>query len=149
MKVVFLKDVKGTGKKGEIKTVADGYANNFLIKNGYAMEASAGNMKSLDVQKNKANERAAGELAESKALREKIEKCVVKIESKAGDAGRLFGSITTKQIADEMKKQFGFELDKRKMDPHEGIRVLGKSDVHVKLHHEVSAKFVVEVIEQK
>lgn len=148
MKVVFIKDCKGQGKKGEVKNVADGYAHNFLIKNGFAIEATSGAIKNLDVQKSKAAQLAAEELQASKDLKEKIEKCKVVIKHKAGEDGRLFGSITTKQIAESMEKQHGFSLDKRKIEPHEGIRVLGSSEINVKLHHEVSATFVVEVIEE-
>jgi len=147
MKVVFLKDVKGSGKKGEVKNVSDGYATNFLIKKGLAVQATDGNLKTLEVQKEKAVQRVADDLAVAQELKKKIEKCVVKITSKAGDGGRLFGSITTKQIAEEIKKQFNLVVDKRKIDPHEGVRVLGKTDVRVKLHHEVTAQFVVEVVE--
>ncbi len=148
MKVVFLKDVKGSGKKGEIKNVSDGYATNFLIKKGVAVEATTAAVKQLESQKKKAANREQKDLAEAEALKENVEKCVVKIATKAGESGRLFGSITTKQMVDEMKAQFGYELDKRKLDPSEGIRELGKTDVHVKLHHDVTATFVVEVVEQ-
>lgn len=148
MKVVFIKDCKGQGKKGEVKNVADGYAHNYLIKNGFATEATSGAIKTLDVQKSKAAQLAAEELQVAKDLKEKIEKCTVVIKHKAGEEGRLFGSITTKLIADAMEKQHGFLLDKRKMDPHEGIRVLGNTEIQVKLHHEVVATFVVSVVEE-
>ena len=145
MKVVFLKDVKGSGKKGEVKEVSDGYANNMLIKRGLAVPATAGNLKTLEMQKGKAKQKAADDLATAKQLAEQVKNCVVKVSSKAGDTGRLFGAITTKQIADELQKQFGLKVDKKKMEPKEGIRVLGKSDVKVKLHTKVTAEFVVEV----
>ncbi|MDF2558293.1 MAG: ribosomal protein [Bacillales bacterium] len=148
MKVVFIKDCKGQGKKGEVKNVADGYAHNYLIKNGFAIEATSGAIKTLDIQKSKAAQLAADELQAAKDLKEKIEKCTVLIKHKAGEDGRLFGSITTKQIAEAMEKQFGFSLDKRKLDPHEGIRILGNTEIHVKLHQEVAATFVVKVIEE-
>ncbi len=147
MKVVFLKDVKGSGKKGEIKNVSDGYATNFLIKKGAAVEATPAAVKQLESQKQKAASREQDDLAAAKALKEQVEKCVVKIATKAGESGRLFGSITTKQIVDEMKAQFGYELDKRKLDPTDGIRVLGKTDIQAKLHHSVTATFVVDVVE--
>ena len=148
MKVVFIKDCKGQGKKGESKNVADGYAHNFLIKNGLAIEATSDALKTLDIQKNKAAQLAAEELQAAKEQKEKIEKCTVIIKHKSGEDGRLFGSITTKQIAEAMEKQHGFSLDKRKLDPHEGIRVLGNSEIHVKLHQEVVATFVVKVVEE-
>lgn len=147
MKVVFIKDCKGQGKKGEVKNVADGYAHNYLIKNGFATEATSGALKTLDVQKSKADQLASEELEAANVLKEKIGKCTVVIKHKAGEEGRLFGSITTKLIAEEMEKQFGFILDKRKMDPHEGVRILGKTVINVKLHHQVVASFVVSVVE--
>lgn len=99
MKVIFLKDVKGKGKKGETKNVADGYANNFLIKNGYAVEANNAALSTLSAQKKKEDKLAAEELAEAKALKEKMENLTVELKAKSGEGGRLFGSITAKQIA--------------------------------------------------
>lgn len=148
MKVVLLKDVKGTGKKGEVKEVSDGYAKNFLIKNGQAAEANTGNLKTLDKQNEKVAREAAEDLAASKSLKEKIEKLKVSITAKSGDSGKLFGSITTKAIADEMQKQHGIKLDKRNIAPHDGIHVQGITSVSVKLHKEVTAKFDVEVTAQ-
>ena len=100
MKVIFLKDVKGKGKKGEVKNVADGYAQNFLIKQGLAIEASNANMSSLDAQKKKEEKLAAQELEEAKKLKEQLEKITVELTAKSGEGGRLFGSITSKQIAE-------------------------------------------------
>ncbi len=99
MKVIFLKDVKGKGKKGEVKNVADGYAHNFLLKQGLAVEANNANVKTLEAQKNKEQVLAAEELQQAKELKETLEKITVELNAKAGEGGRLFGSITTKQIA--------------------------------------------------
>ncbi|WP_313469654.1 50S ribosomal protein L9, partial [Lysinibacillus sp.] len=115
MKVVFLKDVKGKGKKGEIKNVADGYAQNFLIKNGYAAEANAQALSQLEGQKKLEAKNAAAELAEAQALKEKVEKLTVELKAKSGEGGRLFGSVSTKQIADALQKVHGIKIDKRKM----------------------------------
>ncbi len=120
MKVIFLKDVKGKGKKGEVKNVADGYAHNFLIKNGYAIEATSGNMKSLDNQKKKEQKEAQQELEEAKQLKAKMEQLTVKLTAKSGEGGRLFGSITSKQIAEELKKAHKIKVDKRKILLDEG-----------------------------
>ncbi|MDM5251029.1 MULTISPECIES: 50S ribosomal protein L9 [unclassified Lysinibacillus] len=148
MKVVFLKDVKGKGKKGEIKNVADGYAQNFLIKNGYAAEANAQSMSQLEGQKKLEAKNAAAELAEAKELKEKLEALTVELKAKSGEGGRLFGSVSTKQIADALQKAHGFKIDKRKMTLSDGIRALGFTNVPVKLHHEVSATLKVHVTEE-
>ncbi|CEG29472.1 50S ribosomal protein L9 [Bacillus sp. B-jedd] len=147
MKVIFLKDVKGKGKKGEVKNVADGYAHNFLIKQGLAVEANPGNMSNLSAQKKKEEKLAAQELEDAKALKEKLEKTTVELTAKSGEGGRLFGSITTKQIAEELQKKHGFKIDKRKMELEDAIRSLGVTKVPVKLHHEVTAMLNVHVKE--
>jgi len=149
MKVIFLKDVKGKGKKGEVKNVADGYAHNFLIKQGLAIEASNANISTLEGQKKKEDKRAAEELVEAKKLGEQLEKITVELSAKAGEGGRLFGSITTKQIAEELQKKHGIKIDKRKMELADAIRTLGHTKVPVKLHHEVLATLTVHVKEVK
>ena len=148
MKVVILKDVKGKGKKGEIKNVADGYAQNFLIKNGYAAEANAQALSQIEGQKKLEAKNAAAELAEAQALKEKVEALTVELKAKSGDGGRLFGSVSTKQIADALQKVHGIKIDKRKMTLPDGIRSLGFTNVPVKLHHEVSATLKVHVTEE-
>lgn len=149
MKVIFLKDVKGKGKKGEVKNVSDGYAQNFLLKQGLAVEANNANTKILEAQKKKEKALAAEELQQAKELKETIEKLTVELSAKAGEGGRLFGSITTKQIADELQKKHGIKIDKRKMELEDGIRSLGHIKVPVKLHHEVTATLTVHVKEVK
>jgi len=149
MKVIFLKDVKGKGKKGEVKNVADGYAHNFLIKQGLAIEANNANISSLDAQKKKEEKAAAQELAEAKKLKEVLDKTTVELTAKAGEGGRLFGSITTKQVAEELQKKHGIKIDKRKMELDDAIRTLGHTKVPVKLHHEVTATLTVSVLEIK
>ncbi|AMX84965.1 50S ribosomal protein L9 [Geobacillus subterraneus] len=149
MKVIFLKDVKGKGKKGEIKNVADGYANNFLFKQGLAIEATPANVKALEAQKQKEQRQAAEELANAKKLKEQLEKLTVEIAAKAGEGGRLFGSITSKQIAEALQAQHGLKLDKRKIELADAIRALGYTNVPVKLHPEVTATLKVHVTEQK
>ncbi|AMQ21975.1 MULTISPECIES: 50S ribosomal protein L9 [Geobacillus] len=149
MKVIFLKDVKGKGKKGEIKDVADGYANNFLFKQGLAIEATPANIKALEAQKQKEQRQAAEELANARKLKEELEKLTVEIPAKAGEGGRLFGSITSKQIAEALQTQHGLKLDKRKIELADAIRSLGYTNVPVKLHPEVTATLKVHVKEQK
>jgi large subunit ribosomal protein L9 len=146
MKVIFLKDVKGKGKKGEIKNVADGYAHNFLIKQGLAVEATSGSISAHDAQKKKQEGLAQQELEEAKKLKELVDKTTVELTAKAGEGGRLFGSITTKQIAEELQAKHGIKVDKRKMEI-DAIRSLGVTKVPVKLHHEVTANLTVHVKE--
>jgi len=148
MKVIFLKDVKGKGKKGEVKNVSDGYAHNFLFKQGLAIEATSGNMKTLDAKKNKEQQEAAQELEQAKELKEKVEALTVELKAKSGEGGRLFGSVTSKQIADELAKTHKIKVDKRKFDLPDGIRALGFTNVPVKLHQEVTATVKVHVTEQ-
>lgn len=147
MKVIFLKDVKGKGKKGEVKNVADGYAQNFLLKQGLAVEANQGNISSLNAQKKKEEKVAAEELEEAKQLKEKIDEITVELSAKSGEGGRLFGSITSKQIAEELQKKHSIKIDKRKIELADAIRSLGYTNVPVKLHHDVTATLKVHVKE--
>lgn len=147
MKVIFLKDVKGKGKKGEVKNVADGYAHNFLIKQGLAIEANNANVSTLEAKKKKEEKEAEQELMEAQKLKAKLEELTVQLTAKSGEGGRLFGSITTKQIAEELNKANKIKLDKRKMELDEPIRSLGVTNVPVKLHPEVTATLKVHVKE--
>ncbi|RTR26037.1 50S ribosomal protein L9 [Robertmurraya yapensis] len=147
MKVIFLKDVKGKGKKGEVKNVADGYAQNFLIKQGLAVEANSANVSSLNAQKKKEEKLSAEELAEAKKLKEVLEQLTVELSAKSGEGGRLFGSITSKQIAEALQKVHGIKIDKRKIELEDAIRALGYTKVPVKLHTEVTATLNVHVKE--
>ncbi|MGD6819023.1 50S ribosomal protein L9 [Metabacillus sp. 84] len=148
MKVIFLKDVKGKGKKGEVKNVADGYAHNFLIKQGLAVEASNSAMSALNAQKNKENKEAEQELEQAQELKNTLEALTVELKAKSGEGGRLFGSITSKQIADEMKKTHSIKIDKRKIELPDAIRGLGYTNVPVKLHTDVTATLKVHVTEE-
>lgn len=148
MKVIFLKDVKGKGKKGEVKNVADGYAQNFLLKQGLAVEASNANVSSLNAKKKKEEQEAIVELEQMQQLKKNLEELTVELSAKSGEGGRLFGSITSKQIADELKKKHNIKLDKRKIELPDAIRALGYTNVPVKLHTDVSATLKVLVAEQ-
>ena len=148
MKVIFLEDVKGKGKKGEVKDVSVGYAQNFLLKNKLAVEATPGNLSKLKGQQKQAEKNAAEELAEAKKLKEQIEKVTVEMKAKSGEGGRLFGSITTKQIADELNKKEGIKVDRRRMELPDAIRALGYTNIPVKIHQEVTATLKVHVVEE-
>ncbi|MGR3741114.1 50S ribosomal protein L9 [Companilactobacillus sp. DQM5] len=148
MRVIFLEDVKGKGKKGEVKEVADGFAQNFLIKNGKAKEANAQAISELKGKQKKEEKLEAKDLQIAKDLKSKIEddSTIVEIKSKAGEDSRLFGSIPSKQIAETLKKQYEIQVDKRKIDLKEPIRTLGYTNVKVKLHNDVTATIRVHVV---
>nr|WP_321292606.1 50S ribosomal protein L9 [uncultured Trichococcus sp.] len=148
MKVVFLEDVKGKGKKGEVKDVADGYAN-FLIKNRKAEEANAATISALKGQKKAEEKKQAEELAAAQELKALLEKdeSIIKLSAKIGEDGRLFGSITTKQVAEALQKQHNVKLDKRKIELDSPIRALGFTKMPVKIHPEVTAMLTVHVTE--
>ena len=150
MKVIFLQDVKGKGKKGDVKNVADGYAQNFLIKNGLAKEATNASLSTLAGQKKAEEKHNAELLAQAKELKEFLEKeeTVVTIKAKAGEDGRLFGAIPAKQIAEEFNKIFNLSLDRRKFELAAPIRALGFARVPVKLHHDVQATMTVNIVAQ-
>lgn len=148
MKVILLKDVKGTGKKGELKEVSDGYARNFLIKKKFAVEANNTNVKELD-EKQKSKERKAQiEYEEAVLLGKQMEDVNIVIEAKAGEGGRLFGSITSKEIAEQLKKQKNIDVDKRKVTLDEPIRSLGSRFVEIKIHSKVTTKIRVDIREK-
>jgi len=147
MKVIFLQDVKGQGKKGEVKEVSEGYARNFLIPRGLAKEASQGNLKTLEVQKQSEERRKQKEREEAEALGKRLDAMTVVIRAKAGEGGRLFGAITSKQVAEALAKE-GIEIDKRKIELEEPIRTLGVTKVPVKLHPQVRATLSVQVAEE-
>ncbi|MTT31076.1 50S ribosomal protein L9 [Terrilactibacillus sp. BCM23-1] len=147
MKVIFLKTVKGKGTEGEVKEVSEGYARNYLLPRKVAVEANAGNLKQLELKKKGEEKRAENEKQEAVQLKEKIEKLTIELTAKAGEGGRLFGSITSKQIAQQLKKK-NIEIDKRKIELDEPIRSLGFTDVPVKLHSDVTATVKVHVTEK-
>ena len=148
MKVIFLEDVKGKGKKGEVKEVPAGYAQNFLIKNNLAKEANKGSISVLNAQ-TKAKEKIEAEIeAEAVALKETIEAegFEVEIKAKSGEEGRLFGSIPSKQIAAALAAQHQIKIDKRKLDLPQPIRHLGYTSIPLKLHPQVTATLKVHVV---
>lgn len=146
MKVILQKDVKGTGQKGQIKEVADGYARNYLIPKGLAVEATKGNLKHFEVQKKKAAQREKEEREQAEQLAKRIEeKELVILVDRVGQEGKLFGSITAKQISQELAKQWQIQIDKKKIQLDQPLRQLGGAYVTVKLHPQVSARLHVLV----
>ena len=145
MEVILKKDVKGTGKAGDIVKVSDGFARNRLIPSGDAVEATEANKRMVARQNAKREEQLAQEKAEAEALATRLSKSQIVIKTKVGEGGRLFGSITSMDIADAIKEQTGEDLDKRKVVLEKPIKETGVSEVEVKLFTDVSAKIEVRV----
>lgn len=146
MKVVLLQDVKALGKKGDVVEVSEGYARNFLLTKKYAVEATPANLNTLKLQKANADKIAAEQLAEAKDIAAKLEKVSVTVAIKAGENGKTFGSVSSKEIAQELEKQ-GLEVDKKKIVLPDPIKEFGKYEVKVKLHKDVQANVKVNVVE--
>ncbi|MFC3747257.1 50S ribosomal protein L9 [Paenibacillus sp. GCM10012306] len=148
MKVIFLKDVKGQGKKGQVKEVSEGYATNFLLPRGLVRPATEGNVKVLENQAAAEQRRKDNEKEEAQNLGKKLDELTLTMKAKAGEGGRLFGAITSKQIAEALASANGITVDKRKIELNEPIRHLGVTQVSVKLHTEVKATLKVQVTEE-
>ena len=144
MKVILLEDVKSLGKKGDIVNVSDGYARNFVLPKHVGVEATEKNKNELKLQKQHEDKLAAERLAEAKALAHKLEGLKIEVTMKAGE---VFGSVASKEIAEQAKKQHGLELDKKKIVLAEPIKSFGMHEVGIKLHPEVTGKLYVLVKE--
>ena len=145
MVVILMKDVKGTGKAGDVVKVSDGYARNMLLPKGLAKEATEGNIRSLEKQKAIAAEKLEEQKAAAKDMAAKLENITLKIESKGGDSGKLFGYITSKDIAEALEKQEGMKIDKKKIEMKNPIKQAGETEVTLKLFTEISAQLKVSV----
>lgn len=146
MIVILNKDIKGTGKAGDVVKVSDGYARNMLIPKGWATEATEGNVRSLEKQKALAAEKKAEEKAAAQAQAEKIKELSVTIKTKAGDGGKIFGSITSKDIAEALKEQHKITVDKKKIQLANPVKMTGEMDVAIKLYPEVSTTLKVIIV---
>ena len=147
MEVILLEDVKSLGKKGDIVKVSDGYASNFILPKKLGVEATKANLNTLNNQK-KRDAKEAKELRESmQAYAKEVEKVTVRLTMKAGEGGRAFGSVSSKEIATEARKQFGLDIDRKKIQLPEPIRTFGTTEVPVKLHPQVTATLKVSVTE--
>lgn len=146
MIVILNKDIKGTGKAGDVVNVSDGYARNMLLPRGYATEATEGNIRNLEKQKQIAAEKKAEEKAAAQQTAEKLSKLTVEIKTKAGEGGKIFGSITSKDIAEALKKQHNITVDKKKIQLNSTIKQTGELTVDIKLYTEVTAKLKVNII---
>ena len=148
MIVILKKDVKGTGKSGDVIKVSPGYARNMLIPRGLAVEATEGNIRNLEKQKQIQKENEAIEKAKAEEIALKLSKGNITIKTKAGEGGRLFGSITNKDISEAIEEQLGIKIDRRKIVVENPIKELGTLNVEAKLYPEVTGKFTVEVKEE-
>ena len=147
MKVILKEDVKALGKKGDVVEVSDGYARNFILPKKLGVEANTKNLNDLKLQKANEAKVAAEQLAEAKALAAKIDELSVTVSIKAGEGGRTFGSVSTKEIAKAAADQLHLDIDKKKMVLTDPIRSLGTFEVPIKLHKDVTAKLRVKVTE--
>lgn len=148
MKVIFIKDLKGQGKAGEEKNISDGYAKNFLIPKGYAIEANAMNLNNLKGKKDSESFKKEQEIEHANDLKSKLEDITVTIKAKGGESDKLFGSVTSKDISDALKKDFKLDIDKKKFVLPDGIKVFGSSSVEVKLYPGIVGKVKVNVIKE-
>jgi len=150
MQVILLKDVKGSGKAGEVVKVSDGYARNMLIPKKFAMEATESNLKVLERKKAEIEAQRALDFSVAKELKEKLEAAKgITLSVKAGENGRLFGAITSQDIADALEKQYFIHLDKKKIVLDSPIKQIGTTQVEFKLFQGVNAKVPVQVIATK
>ncbi len=146
MKVIMLKDLKGTGKKGEIIEVNDGYARNFLIKKGYAQEGTTQNIYVADQRKKAHDAKIAAEKAAAQQLAKQLDGVIVEVKAKGGDNnGKMFGSVTTEMIAASLL-ELGFDVDKKKIDTKETIKEFGQFEVVLRLYAEVSKTIKINVV---
>ncbi len=147
MKVILLQDVKSLGKKGEIVNVSDGYARNMLLKKGLGKEAVGSNINDLKLQKANEEKIARETLEAAQKLAEELKDKEVEVSVKAGEGGRVFGSVSSKEIAEAIKKQLGYEIDKKKILLEAPVKALGYTEIGIKLHAKVTAKMRVHVTE--
>ena len=147
MKVILQQDVKGQGKKGQLIEASDGYARNFLLPRKLAVEATADNLNTMKLQEKAKKAKEAAEKAEAEAIAAKLKNITVTIPAKAGNGGKIFGSITTKEIAEQLKAQQGIDLPKAKLVLADPIKAFGGDELKAKLGYEVTGTFKVMVVE--
>ena len=148
MKVILKEDVKSLGKKGQVVEVSDGYARNFILKKGKGVEATSKNLNDLKLQKANEDKIAQENYEAAQELGKKIEAGQIQVSIKTGEGGKAFGSVSSKEIAEEAKSQLGLDIDKKKIQLKETIKTLGTHNVPVKLHPEVTAELKVVVKEE-
>lgn len=147
MKVILLQDVKGKGKKGQLIEASDGYARNFLLPRKMAIEATADNVNTMKMNDKAKAEQAAREKAQAQEIAAKLKEITVEIKAKSGNGGRLFGSITSSEVSEALKSQFGIVIDKKKLVQDEPIKSFGSFSVKAKLGYEITATVSIHVSE--
>ena len=147
MKVIFLQDVKGKGKKGQMMEISDGYARNFLLPKKLAIEATPDAINTMRMNDKAAAERAAKERAEALEISHKLREMTLVVTAKGGGAGKLFGSVTSQEIADALKAKSGITIDKRKIVMSDPIKTVGTYTVQCKLGYEITAPLTVKIEE--
>ena len=147
MKVILLQDIRGKGKKGQMIEASDGYARNYLLPRKMAIEATADNINTMKMNDKAKAEQAAREKAQAQEFAEKLKDITVELSGKAGTGGRLFGSITSAEVSDALKKQFGITIDKKKIVQDEPIKSFGTFTLKAKLGYEITANITVHVSE--
>ena len=147
MEIVLLEDVKTLGKKGQVVKVNEGYARNFILPKKLGVEATSKNLNDLKLKKANEEKNAAQQLAAARELGDKLEKASVTLAIKAGDNGKAFGSVSSKEIAKAIEDQLSLDIDKKKLVLPEPLKTFGTHEVPVKLHKDVTAKLAVKVVE--
>ena len=146
MKVILTQDIKGVGKKDEIINANDGYARNFLLPRKMAVEANSQNMSLLQGRKDSANFKKEQEKENALMIQEKLSKIMLKVKVKAGGNGKIFGSITSKEIATELKNQYSIEIDKKKILLKDSIKEIGVFNIEIKLYEGIIGKLKIDII---
>jgi large subunit ribosomal protein L9 len=146
MKVILLSDVKGRGKEGDVIDVARGFATNYLLPRKMAIQATPGNLKQLEARVHNIKKREEAKRSEAEVLAAKVEGSAIVIEAKAGDTGKLFGSVTGGMVADALIEQIGVDVDRRKLDLHGHIKTLGEHVIDVRLYDDVTAQVTLNVV---
>jgi len=146
MKVILLQDVPNLGKRGDSVEVSPGYARNYLLPKGLVVEATPAALKEWDARASREQEKASRELAQARALAEKLSQREIQVAAKAGEGGRLFGSVTSKDLSEAVSRQLGLQIDRRKIHLEENLKSLGTFTVTVRLHPEVMADLKVKIV---
>ena len=147
MKVILQQDVKGQGKKGQMVEVSEGYARNFLLPRKLAIAATADAINTMNLKEKARRAEEARQKAEAEAVSEKLKGCMVKLTAKGGNGGRLFGAVTSKEIAEELNKQYGLNVPKQKIVLEEPIKTFGVHRVKAKLYQDIAGEILVQVVE--